>query len=222
MIAHRQSDRSPADDVFGAPFAVPDGATLFRKGDRMRSVFSVVSGAILLVASGQGDDGLVAVRAAGRLVGAAPAIDGRRTHLATAVTLGPSELRQVSVEEFLASRARHPAVGLWTGDLLAAEAMDQFHWLAAVGTADLRTRLLHVLAALFQAGSTERRDGSLRLSLGMTRTRLARLVSAERESVVRLFAKFESEHVIVRKDGWLIVPTDSPLRAIISTEQGHQ
>jgi CRP-like cAMP-binding protein len=203
----------------GPPFAVPDGAVVFRKGDPLQSVYLVVSGAVLVLASGINEDGLVAVRAAGGLLAAIPATRGRRVHAATAVALGTCQLRHVPVIDFLALRERDLTASLCIGELLAAAAIEQFEWLVAVSGADLHARLLHVLVVLFRSGSVDRPDGSVRLRFSITRTLLARCVSAERESVVRLLAKLEREGLVVRENGWLVVPATSPVRASIRNRE---
>lgn len=203
----------------GPPFVVPDGAIIFRKGDLLRSVFLIVSGTVLILASGAGDDGLVAVRTVNQLLAAVPAIQGRPSYAATAVALGACQLRHAPVADFVGLRDRNLDASLWIGNLLAANAIEQFEWLVAVSAANLHDRLLHVLTVLFRSGSVERPDGSLRLRFSITRTLLARLVSAERESVVRLLARLEGDRVVVRENGWLVAPCGSPIQPAVRNDE---
>jgi CRP-like cAMP-binding protein len=203
------------------PLLLPDGAIIFRRGESLRNVFLVTSGTVLLLASGDNEGGLVGLRTQGDLLGAASAICRRLTYRVTAAALGPCELRQTAASKFLESRHRDPAAARWLADLLAAEADAEIEWLVALSAGDLRTRLQHILIVLFRAGSTLRVDGSLRLSRGITRTFLAKLVSVERESVARLFTKLERDRVVLRENDWLVVPPGSPMHAHIQEGPAH-
>ena len=193
--------------------SVADGCVLYRRGDPLRDVTVIVADTVLLVGAGDFESGLVAIRDENWLLNAAPALRGLPVQVATAIAWGCCELSRIPVATFLDLSRRDAAVAGFVIDLLALEAIDSLDGLVAIGRADLRSRLLHVLTLLFRWSSTHASVESRRFRCAMTRTLLAKLVSAERESVVRQLSVLEREGWIARENGWLIVPEGSPLHA---------
>ena len=162
----------------------------------------ITTGTVLLVGAGASESGLIAVRGENWLLNAAPAVRGLPVQVATAIAWGSCELCRAPIATFHELRRRDAVVAGLVTDLLALEAVDSLDGLVALGQANLRSRLLRVLTLLFRSSFPCASVVSRRFRCGITRTLLATLVSAERESVVRQLSALEREGWISRENGW--------------------
>jgi CRP-like cAMP-binding protein len=187
----------------------PKGVPLFRQGDEVRSLLLLVDGIVTLHVPHDGAEALVGVRTAGWLLGAAPAVCGRR-HRTIARTMTPCDLRPLGIDAFHRMRLADPAMSDALQDRLGQEVIEQVDRAAVLFAGDARERARQALVELFAAAGVERPDGSVRLSIAVSVTDLASFAASDRGHISRLVAALAEEKLLVREKDWFVIPARSP------------
>ena len=182
-----------------------DGASIFRVGDRPRTVYAVVSGRIRIERPTEvGGRLVVEQKQAGDLVGEFGPLDGA-ARSADAVAEGDVELAQLSADAFLALLHEVPEAAVGLARTLATQlrgALERTHDRDSV---DTTTRVARRLIDLADRFGQPVDDGS---AITMSQADLAGWVGATREATARSLGRLR-DHGIVRTARRQVVILDS-------------
>ena len=204
----QQPSRLPPEWVNAPRVEYPRGTVLFRAGSDIRTVQVLIAGVIKIVVPTGDRDVLVNLRLPGWPLGAAAAILGKR-QIATAVAMTVCETTAIPVDQFRRQWASDVDLKDALAMLLAREVLEAHDRMCAIAARDPDSRLRWVFRTLFAAASSERADGSRRLTLAVSVTEIAELVLATRQWTSRQLAMWAAQRVLVREKGWFVAPAKS-------------
>lgn len=205
----------PAESALGPPLQFPPGFTLFREGAEIRTVYLLTSGVVKMLESVDGQNILVGIRTPNWLIGVAAAIRGDR-HVATIAALSDCEVRPLAIDALHRLRRTDTAVCLWLQDRLCEELLDQLRRCATLASdRHGEARLERLVVDLFGAASTQRADGSWKLTLSLTVTELGTLIGFGREWTSKILGKWRLNGVLEKHHGWFVIPATSRLVTLV-------
>jgi CRP/FNR family transcriptional regulator len=203
-------DPWPADESLDPPMRYPAGVRLFGQGDRVRDLFLIDEGFVkLTLLSPGGTDLIVGLRTTGWLLGAGNAVLGRAFQT-TAETISPCELRALELTDFNRLRDQ-PAVSAWTQRMQAREWLDQVALMRLLGGRGPQQRVEALLLTLARASSNGDVDRDFKLNLPLKHYEMAQMVNLSPEHFSRVLRALETQSVILRDRGWIVIPSKSPL-----------
>lgn len=187
-------DRS-ALAALGAPRAYAPGATVFREGDQRHDVFLLLSGCVKVFAeTGDGRAMLLAIRAAGELVGELSALDdGPRS--ATVIAARPVAALVIAPAAFRGFLRDHRTAEIAIRASLVAKLRQATRFRADMGGARVPVRLARVLQRLAtDHGRTG--TGGILIDVPLSQAEIAALVGAAEPSVRRSLAELRRTNVV--------------------------
>ena len=196
-----------AVDLFGlmptARRSYPKGVELLQDDSTPPVVAMVRRGLVKVVRlSANGREYILALHPAPVLIGAAEAVIGQAL-VAAVVTATTCEVDEVPTDRFLAFIRARPDV-LWSLQRqLAWEACAMRARAVEVCTLSPRERLQNTLAQFVPPDNHRLRD--VQLMLPITHRELAQMVGVTAEHLSRLLHQLESDSLITRHRGWIIV-----------------
>jgi len=174
----------------------PAGSALVHEGDRSDRILIVQSGRVKIVAlTKDGTEMLLALRGAGDIVGELSAVDGR-PHSAAAVALEPVTCLAVDRTDFTTFLETHPRAAVVLLRVIASRQREADSRRVEFGAVDSVGRVARRLAELAEGYGEDMRDGSIRITMGLTQADLAGLTGASREAVSRALRVLRDEGVI--------------------------
>ncbi|GAB3148781.1 Crp/Fnr family transcriptional regulator [Amycolatopsis stemonae] len=173
----------------GIPRAFPPGHVLLREGDTTSHAFLVLDGCVKVTATTpEGHLALLAIRAAGELIGELASLDGH-PRVATVTCAGRVRARLITQAEFHRFLAGHPEAAVAVGSSVGAKLRWATRRRVDFGSREVRIRLARVLLELTTAYGTATRDG-VEIGVALTQPELAGLVGAAEPTVHRALAGF--------------------------------
>jgi CRP-like cAMP-binding protein len=207
----------PAPEVLEGTAVVKKGQLIARAGSEVRAVHLIEDGVVgRFVIVGERTV-LDAVRSAGWLLGAVPAMTTGR-YEATVTALTTCVLRPIPISAFRRA-AENLEVSRWLAEMLAADMFAQNARNVAVAGRSTRSLIEEIFVEFMEAAGRRMDDGGVRLTLQLSVVELAGLVGASREHVARVLAELEGEGCVVRVRGWFVAPAGSPILARIRGRQ---
>lgn len=210
MASDHGRDPWPAPDAIGPATEFLPSSTLFRQGEPVTGLYHIDTGFVKLTrAEDSGRSVIVAIRSRGWLLGAAAALLDR-VHPLTAETVSSCVVRRLSSAEYSRILREDSDVARWVHEMQAREAYDQVVLLGQFAVVSPRQRLERFLARVV-AGTAPRQDGARRIQLPLKQHELAQAIAVTPEHLSRLFAQLETDGLLRRNKGWLVVSGGSPL-----------
>jgi CRP-like cAMP-binding protein len=215
-IVHSDADDAGSDAqairdrialVASAHGVEPDTPLLWQ-GERPERVYLLVSGRVKLTRNAHGRELIVGVRTAGSFIGATAALLGGEQAFG-ACTLSECRLLSLGASALLAvAQADHSfCLDLLRCELRAlSRELDHSSGVACFGVRERVHRYLDRLLARAPA-----RSGPLRIALPLRQWELAQLLAMTPEHLSRVLRELESDGLVERRRGWLIVPDPARL-----------
>jgi CRP-like cAMP-binding protein len=203
--------------VLGPAYEVGTGTVFFRQGDPLNAVLLIEAGLVKTLQSFDTRDLIVSLRTPGWLLGAVSALSGRTTHLPGAESLSRCTLRPIAINPFVKLAETEIAVSRWLLQLMAREAAEHLG-LAALRGDSTGDRLKSLLVKLARTDSRTGADGSIRIVPGMTKSDIASVIGVVPSTLSRVLRSFEEQGLIQRVGGGLVLPVDSELHRLISSD----
>lgn len=175
------ASESEALRKLGATCRYRDGATLARRGQRMKSVPVLTKGRLRTVTSlTDGREHLIRWVEPGEAVGVASVL-AQLPFQTDLIASGPCEVRSIPGEEFVDVMRRNAEVGVAVARLLAARLSEVFDHVVAQAQGRLQDRVEAALQHLAAENGVKLADGRIRLRV--THQDIAEAVGASRQRV---------------------------------------
>jgi CRP-like cAMP-binding protein len=184
----------------------PKGAELFHQGQPVRDVFYIAAGMVKLACTGaDGRESILGLALPGQWLGLAPVIAGRPAPV-SAHTCSPVVVKRMSAHAFRRRLEDDPAWSREVHRQHANELCEQMRWIGQLGTASARERLCRVLRHLIAALQIKKSAHGVRFAVPLHQWELARLLAITPEHLCRLVRELETDGLIRRDKGMLVVP----------------
>ncbi|MDQ3012311.1 MAG: Crp/Fnr family transcriptional regulator [Acidobacteriota bacterium] len=182
----------------------PPKTELFRQGQPIRNICLIERGLVKFTCAGkQGREMVVALRAAGSLLGAAATVSNCLPWM-TASTLTECQIYCLSAEAFLRLVENDFDFSLSILRAISRQLYEQTNWLALLGTASARARQAHLLLQLVPE-SAYQQQGEIRLNLPMSKADLARMLAITPQHFSSKLRELEEMNILRRGKGWIYV-----------------
>lgn len=202
-------------------YGYPVGVELFHQGQTLVEVFFVVSGTVKLTqVDGKGRESLVGLAMSPAWVGTAAAIANRPTPVGAA-TCSRTILRRYPVETFLRLLDEDRRLSNNLHEAHALELCDQYTRIGQLCSSDSRGRLRAVLWRLASTARPPVKGMAVRMQLPLRQWELAEFIGVTPEHLSRLFRSMESDGLISRDKGWVIVGDVERLGDGVTCEDEH-
>jgi len=207
----------PAPELLERPTVFKRGHVIARAGSEVRAVHLIDDGLVgRLVVVGERTV-LDAVRTAGWMLGAVPAMTTGR-YEATVTALTTCVLRPIPIGAFRRA-AETLEVSKWLAEMLAEDMFAHTARNAAVAARSTRSLIEEMFVEFMEAAGRRLDDGGVRLMLQLSGVDLAGLLGVSREHAVRVLAELEGEGCLVKVKGWFVAPPGSSILARIRRRQ---
>jgi CRP-like cAMP-binding protein len=182
----------------------PSGVNLFHQGEVPVEVFLVETGLAKLVCSEEsGRELIVDIRFAGSLLGLSAVIQNE-SHPMTAITASPCRLMRISAAQFRDLLGQDTQLGSSVHHLLSAEVINQAARITEIACLTARQRLENFIWQITKQTKPDEPQSS-KLQLPLRQWEVAQFLAITPAYLCRLLAELESEEIIVRRNGWIIV-----------------
>lgn len=199
------------------------GASVFEAGDAAGEIFVVGSGCIKLYQHApSGKEIILWFAFPGEIFGVAESVRGVPREICAAGKIA-SEILSVGRRDFVEFLRRHPEAALRAIGILSARIRTLGSSLVELTSDDVETRLARLLLR-FTAGSlgppcsVARRPGEVCMNVDLTRSDMANLVGASRQTVTTMLARLQRNGVVRSVGRHLHVP--EPARLMRLCERG--
>lgn len=182
----------------------PSGVNLFHQGEIPVEIFLVETGLAKLVCSEEsGRELIVDIRFAGSLLGLS-AVIRNESHSMTAITASPCRLMRISAGQFRDLLGQDTQLGSSVHHLLSAEVINQTARITEIACLTARQRLENFLWQITKQNKPDEPQSS-KLQLPLRQWEVAQFLAITPAYLCKLFGELESEEIIVRRNGWIIV-----------------
>jgi CRP/FNR family transcriptional regulator, cyclic AMP receptor protein len=170
------------------------GQVLMREGDRGGAVYLILAGLVKVTAATDNGEALLAIRAAGDVVGELAVLDSS-PRLATVTTAGPVIARVMGRGEFAGLLARDPDAALAVTRSVVAKLRTATARRVEFTGCDVGTRFARVLLELADRYGTQTSAGKV-ISCSLTQTELATLVGAAEPTIQRVLRQLKADGIV--------------------------
>jgi CRP/FNR family transcriptional regulator len=196
--------------ICGGSCSYPSGAGLFHQGDRASEVFFLEAGVVKLVCSGESGRELIAdIRFAGSLIGLS-AVIRKQPHPIAATTASACRLMRIPEEQFRALLLEDTELNLSVHQILSEEIISQSARIGEIACLNARQRLENFIWRITQHRNSAPQNES-QLQLPLRQWEVAQFLAITPGYLCRLLDELESEEIISRRNGWLIIPINNNL-----------
>jgi CRP-like cAMP-binding protein len=183
----------------------PSGVNLYQQGEVPLEIYLVETGLAKLVCSEESGRALIVdIRFAGSLLGLS-AVIRNESHSMTAVTASPCRLIRISAPRFMDLLGQDTQLGLSVHHLLSAEVINQAARISEIACLSARQRLENFIWQITKQAKPNGRPQSSKLQLPLRQWEVAQFLAITPAYLCKLLAELESEEIIVRRNGWIIV-----------------
>ncbi len=188
----------------------PPGVGLFHQGERAEEIFILEQGLAKLVCSTESGRELIAdIRLAGSLLGLSAVIRNQNHHL-TAITASPCHVIRLPAKHFMDLVRADSTLAMTVQQILSDEVIHQAARIAEIACLSARQRLEVFIWRITQQSDSRSRNES-RLQLPLRQWEVAQFLAITPAYLCRLLAELESEELISRRNGWIVVSTHNNL-----------
>lgn len=187
----------------------PPAVQLFSQGAYPADVYLVQTGIVKFTRSeANGQEILLDLRFPGSLVGSAAAIS-EKPHPFAAVTVTQCTLTRWSAREFVSLLDTDNSLAARVREILSEDIFDHVARISQLTCLPARERLEQLLWQFCEQMGSEnlhrQSDRTSRLQLPLKQWEVAQFLAITPAYLCRLLAELESEEIIVRRNGWIIV-----------------
>lgn len=191
------------------------GQVLFRQGDSLRHVLVLLAGRVEVAADAHdGYEAVLAVRGPGDLVGEFAAVDGR-PRSATLWALDRVQAIAVPAERFSMLCQSHPRLTWTVLRVLVGRLRELSKRRVEQGGSNVAQRLVALLVELAAQHGVPDEQG-LTIAVPLTQQKMAGMISASRESVVRVLRDLRGQGLITTRRRHITVLRPDALRRLAS------
>lgn len=199
------------------------GAPVFEVGDEAGEIFIVSSGCIKLYQLSPGGKEIILWFAfPGEIFGVAECMRGVPREISAAGKIA-SEILAIDRKDFVEFLRSHPEAALRAIGILSARVRTLGSSLVELSADDVETRIVRLLLR-FSAGSlrppcsASRRPGEVCMNLDLTRTDMASLVGATRQTVTTMLVRLQRDGIVRAVGRHLHLP--EPARLTLMCDRG--
>ena len=188
----------------------PAGTTIFFQDDPADALYILLSGSVkVFQTSEDGKDRILRILKPGNAFGELAMIEGK-ARFVSVQTLEDSEALRLARKDLIAFGDKHTWV-LWTLLSAFAERIRRKNEdVLDVAFRDVPYRLLHALSELVEQHGESGPDG-VRITTPMSSGDLASIIGSNSETVTRLLDRFETDGLVKRVGGSIVVPSPNVL-----------
>lgn len=208
---HSRSASGPLDSAAlrSDSHTYPPAVELFSQGAHPANVYLVQTGIVKFTRSeANGQEILLDLRFPGSLVGSAAAIS-EKPHPFAAVTVTHCTLSRWSARSFVSLLDTDTSLAARVREILSDDILDHVARISQLTCLPARQRLEHLLWQFCEHMGSEnlyrQSDRASRLQLPLKQWEVAQFLAITPAYLCRLLAELESEEIIVRRNGWIIV-----------------
>ncbi|HKD97672.1 MAG TPA: Crp/Fnr family transcriptional regulator [Micromonosporaceae bacterium] len=203
----------------GTARAFVDRQVIIAEGVGGAEVYLIVRGFAKVVTSTPGGaEALLAVRAAGDILGELAAVDGGG-RASTAIAAGPVQARMVDAPRFNQLLDERPGIGRAVRLALSAKLREASHFRVDAGPAGTRERVVRALVHLMDIYGRPVDGGGLLVGVPLSQADLAKLVGISVPSTTRALRTLRDEAVLDTAYRRIVVRDPDRLRAIALEER---
>ena len=200
----------------------PPAVELFKQGAYPADVYFVQTGIVKFTrGEANGQEILLDLRFPGSLVGSAAAIS-EKPHPFAAVTVTQCTLSRWSARSFVSLLDTDTSLAARVREILSDDILDHVARISQLTCLPARERLEHLLRQFCEQLGSENLyrhpDRSARLQLPLKQWEVAQFLAITPAYLCRLLAELESEEIIVRRNGWIIVGVAKPLASRLTAQ----
>lgn len=193
----------------------PPAVQLFSQGASPADVYLVQNGIVKFTrGEANGQEILLDLRFPGSLVGSAAAIS-EKPHPFAAVTVTQCTVTRWSARSFVSLLDTDTGLAARVREILSDDILDHVARISQLTCLPARERLEHLLRQFCEQPGSEnlygQSDRTSRLQLPLKQWEVAQFLAITPAYLCRLLAELESEEIIVRRNGWIIVGLGKPL-----------
>lgn len=182
----------------------PSGVNLFHQGEVPVEIFLVETGLTKLVCSEESGRALIVdIRFAGSLLGLS-AVIRNESHPMTAITASPCRLIRISAGQFRELLHQDSQLGSSVHHLLSGEVINQAARITEIACLTARQRLENFIWQITKQAEPNQLENS-KMQLPLKQWEVAQFLAITPAYLCKLLAELESEEIIVRRNGWIIV-----------------
>lgn len=198
----------------GTRLVYEKGEFVIRPGGPPQGVFYILSGLVKAYdITKYGEENLLIIRKPGETIGMTWSITGQDRHIIYA-TLAPTELLQISREQFTSFLQANPAAALPLVDMLVDMYRLHSERIMSLEYRTVRERLVAFLLSMARRFGTETPEGML-LEVPLRHQDIASSISATRESVGRELAAFERQGLVANRQLTITIKDLPRLRKVL-------
>jgi CRP-like cAMP-binding protein len=198
------------------PQTFPAGAELLPEGMVVSEVYLIGQGLVKVARlDEQGREVIHAVRGAGAILGACPALSRTPIQM-SACTLTRCQVYRLSAAEFRRLARTDGAFAYELLLLLSRRAADDTAHQIQLSTPDARTRLLLFLAQ-FLADGQPLKSGEIQLRIPLKDHETASYLTVDRTTLSKLYRRLAGEGILRRHRGWTIITQLEALQPYVPT-----
>jgi CRP-like cAMP-binding protein len=186
------------------------GIELFRQDSAANEIYFIQTGLAKLTRhEGNGSEFILDMRLPGSLLGAEAVIQ-RKAHSFSAVTATNCTVTRLSAPRFVDALRNEPRVGWLVNEILSGEVLNQAARMSEIACLPARQRLEQLLWDVAeQLGNHQPID--FKLQLPLRHWEYAQLLAITPTYLSRLLAQLESDKIIFRLSGWIIIRKQASL-----------
>lgn len=193
-------------DESKVPKVHPPGSYIFMQGDLSTGIYCIESGTVAIrKADAQGNSILLRLAHPGQTIGYRDYFAGEN-HTSSAEALTPATVCYVSRESLSALMDHTPSLGLQFLTHLAKDLNTAEDAILQHSSLSVRTRLAHLLLTLKERYAGVDAEGTLVISLPMTRQDMAALLGTRPETIARTIHAMEDDMVATFSGRSVVIP----------------
>ncbi len=191
---------------------VPPQHVIFSQGEYPHTVCLICSGLVKLTRmESDGKRVIVGLRRKGWLLGAGALLPGR-PYASTAETVTRSKLCPVPTEELKQAMETNALFSQWVAMIYVREVYSSMINISEKCCFSGRHRLEKFLYELIRVENDRDIEKMVKIPIPLKHWELAQLLALTPQHLSRLIRQLENEGIIIRKNGWLILPDPKRLR----------
>lgn len=192
----------------------PAGTAIFFQDDPSDALYILLSGSVKVYQTSEdGKDRILRILKRGNAFGELAMIEGK-SRFVSVQTLEDSEMLRLARKDFVSFADKHTWV-LWTLLSAFAERIRRMNEdVLDLSFRDVPYRVLHVLCDLVEKHGESGPAGT-RITMPLSASDLASMVGSNSETVGRLLDRFETDGLVKRDGGNLVVPDPKALTKVL-------
>ncbi len=184
---------------------VPPQHIIFSQGESPQNFCFVCDGLVKLTRTeSDGARAIVGLRKKGWLLGAAPLLG--EDYASTAETVTRSKLCFVPIEKFRQAMETDAVFSQWVAMIFSRQVYSSVFSISERSSLSGRQRLEKFLWEMTQNEKNFKANKAVKIPIPLKLWEVAQLIALTPQHLCRLIKQMEKEGIILRKNGWLVIP----------------